>query len=155
MSRIRARHTELTFGAKAYIMLNGEELGKYRAGPHKTGKNGACFSEKGRRFVMLFAEESLDFAKTPVSSTLITFLLGIGIVFIGLVSLILIIKVMGGIMRAAGKKKLPEGPVKEAPTAPVPEGDRGEIIAAVSAAIATVMGESVSGIRIVSFKKAD
>ena len=39
--------------------------------------------------------------------------------------------------------------------ATVPEGDRGEIIAAVSAAIATVLGESVSGIRIVSFKKAE
>ena len=36
-----------------------------------------------------------------------------------------------------------------------PVGDRGEIIAAVSAAIATVLGESVGGIRIVSFKKVD
>ena len=104
---------------------------------------------------MLLAEKGLDFAAKPVSSTLITFLLGIGIVFIGLAALILIIKVMGGVMRAAEKKKQPAAPVWEAPDAPVPEGDRGEIIAAVSAAIATVMGESVSGIRIVSFKKAD
>ncbi|MBR0507173.1 MAG: OadG family protein [Clostridia bacterium] len=104
---------------------------------------------------MLFAEKGLDFVTKPVSSTLVTFLLGIGIVFIGLVALILIIKVMGGIMHAAGKKKLPAEPVKETPAAPVQEGDRGEIIAAVSAAIATVLGESVSGIRIVSFKKVD
>ena len=89
-------------------------------------------------------------------STLITFLLGIGIVFIGLIALILIIKLMGAIMRGRSAKKTE--PIKEtAPTAEetVPEGDRGEIIAAVSAAIATVLGESVSGIRIVSFKKAE
>ncbi len=104
---------------------------------------------------MLFAEKGLDFARSPVFSTLITFLLGIGIVFIGLTALILIIKVMGWIMRAAGRKQTTVEPVKEEPVASVPEGDRGEIIAAVSAAVATVLGESVSGIRIVSFKKVD
>ena len=90
------------------------------------------------------------------TSTLITFLLGLGIVFIGLIALILIVKLMGVIMRAVGKqKKEPEKAPAPAAAAPVPEGDRGEIIAAVSAAIATVLGESVSGIRIVSFKKVD
>lgn len=93
---------------------------------------------------------------SAATSTLVTFLLGLGIVFIGLIALILIIKVMGAVMRALGKKKAtpkPEPEVKAPAT--VPEGDRGEIIAAVSAAIATVLGESVSGIRIVSFKKAE
>lgn len=93
---------------------------------------------------------------SAVTSTLVTFLLGLGIVFIGLIALILIIKVMGAVMRALGKKKATPKPEPEAKApATVPEGDRGEIIAAVSAAIATVLGESVSGIRIVSFKKAE
>ena len=103
------------------------------------------------------AVERLSFeGGNAASSTLITFLLGIGIVFIGLVALILIIKLMGAIMHSRSAKKTQ--PVTEAaPPAEeaVPEGDRGEIIAAVSAAIATVLGESVSGIRIVSFKKAE
>ncbi len=109
---------------------------------------------------MLFAEEStagLNFqGGAAATSTLITFLLGLGIVFIGLVMLIVIIKVMGAIMRNVRSKKAEAKP-EPAPAAEetVPEGDRGEIIAAVSAAIATVLGESVSGIRIVSFKKAE
>ena len=108
---------------------------------------------------MLLAEEStklvFEGGSTAVS-TLITFLLGLGIVFIGLVALILIIKIMSAIMRAASKGKSVPEPVREAPAAvPEPEGNREEIIAAVSAAIATVMGESVNGIRIVSFKKVD
>lgn len=109
---------------------------------------------------MLFAEEStagLSFqGGAAATSTLITFLLGIGIVFIGLIMLIVIIKVMGAIMRNVRSKKAEAEP-EPAPAAAetVPEGDRGEIIAAVSAAIATVLGESVSGIRIVSFKKAE
>ena len=109
---------------------------------------------------MLFAEEStagLSFTGgAAATSTLITFLLGLGIVFIGLIALILIINVMGAIMRTVQKKRpQPEQKTQAAPVQSVPEGDRGEIIAAVSAAIATVLGESVSGIRIVSFKKVD
>ncbi|MBQ6077258.1 MAG: OadG family protein [Clostridia bacterium] len=108
---------------------------------------------------MLFAEEGagLVFEGGSVAvSTLITFLLGLGIVFIGLIALILIIKIMGAIMRRIGAKKVEPVPVPDVPqSAPEPEGDRGEIIAAVSAAIATVMGENVGGIRIVSFKKVD
>ena len=107
---------------------------------------------------MLFAQEgtALEFTGgAAATSTLITFLLGIGIVFIGLVALIVIIKIMGALMRNSRKAK-PE-PTAEPAQAQAAEsvGDRGEIIAAVSAAIATVMGESVNGIRIVSFKKVD
>ena len=90
------------------------------------------------------------------TSTLITFLLGLGIVFIGLVALIVIIKIMGAIMRGVGRKE--PAPVREsAPEEkPVePQGDLGEIKAVAAAAIATVLGESVGGIRIVSFHKVD
>jgi Oxaloacetate decarboxylase, gamma chain. len=58
---------------------------------------------------MLFAEESgagLQFTGgAAATSTLITFLLGIGIVFIGLIALILIIKVMGAVMKSVQKKR--------------------------------------------------
>lgn len=98
----------------------------------------------------LFAEGN------TASSTLITFLLGLGIVFIGLIALIAIIKIMGAIMSRTGKKKQNATEPAPAPVkAAVPEGDLGEIKAAVAAAVATVMGESVSGIRIVSFKRVD
>ena len=90
------------------------------------------------------------------ASTLITFLLGLGIVFIGLIALILIIKLMGALLHSAGAKKT-QPAAEPAPAADqtVPEGDLGEIKAAVAAAIATMLGDSVKGIRIVSFKKAD
>ena len=94
---------------------------------------------------------------SAVSSTLITFLLGLGIVFIGLIALIAIIKIMGAIMRAVGKKKPAEETETAAPAVQraEPEGDLGEIKAAVAAALATMLGDSVKGIRIVSFKKLD
>ena len=94
---------------------------------------------------------------SALSSTLITFLLGLGIVFIGLIALILIIRIMGAIMRAVGKKKPEAEPEAAAPTVQKaePEGDLGEIKAAVAAALATMLGDSVKGIRIVSFKKLD
>ncbi len=94
---------------------------------------------------------------SALSSTLITFLLGLGIVFIGLVALIVIIRIMGAIMRAVGKKKPQPETETAAPTVQKaePEGDLGEIKAAVAAALATMLGDSVKGIRIVSFKKVD
>ena len=108
---------------------------------------------------MLLAEENAKLVfegGSAAVSTLITFLLGIGIVFIGLIALILIIRIMGALMRKSGTKEAAKTAVPaEAERTPEPEANRGEIIAAVSAAIATVMGESVGGIRIVSFKKAE
>ena len=91
-----------------------------------------------------------------LSSTLVTFLLGLGIVFIGLIALILIIRIMGAIMRGASAKQAKAVPEPTRQTAEtVPEGDMGEVKAAVAAVIATMLGESVSGIRIVSFRKVD
>ena len=104
------------------------------------------FAEKGAGLVFMGGEAA--------ASTLITFLLGIGIVFIGLIALILIIRIMGGIMKAGGKRKAAM-PAPEGKAEPEADVDRGALLAAVSAAIATVMGEQVAGIRIVSFKKAE
>ena len=94
---------------------------------------------------------------TYATDTLLTFLLGLGIVFIGLVALIAIVKIMGAIMSRKTARQMPV-PVKheEIHSAPAEnEPDHGELVAAVSAAIATVMGKQVTGIRILSMKKVD
>lgn|GEM_PF-217296 len=94
---------------------------------------------------------------TFTTDTLLTFLLGLGIVFVGLVSLVVIVKIMGLIMEKVSSRKAPvEDHAVHAQ--PVPEThaeqvNHGEMIAAVSAALATVMGRNVSGIRIHSMKK--
>lgn len=90
-------------------------------------------------------------------------ILGFGTVFVGLLCLIAIITLMGKIMAAQNAKaeaaKAVAAPVAEAPVQAAAvqpeEGDRGSMIAAISAAIATVMGKDVAGIRIHSVKKID
>lgn len=89
-------------------------------------------------------------------------ILGFSTVFVGLLCLIAIISLMGKIMAAQNAKaeaKAAAAPVAAAPVqaaqAQPEEGDRGSMIAAISAAIATVMGKDVAGIRIHSVKKID
>ena len=104
---------------------------------------------------------------------LTVFVLGFGTVFVGLLALILIITLLGKIMGRSTAKKAQKAAVAvpaEQPAAPVqaaaePEPasepvvedfeDRQSMVAAISAAIATVMGEDVSGIRILSITKVD
>ena len=81
-------------------------------------------------------------------------LMGMGIVFLGLICLIFTCKIMGAIFGKVSQN------VKEAPkTAPVsasaqtPIENKGEIVAAISAAVAESMGTDVSKIRIHSIKK--
>ena len=102
---------------------------------------------------------------------LTVFVLGFGTVFVGLLALILIITLLGKILRNSAAKeaqKAVQAAPAQQPAAPVaaaaepepaPEPaveeieDRQSMVAAVSAAIATVMGEDVSGIRIVSITR--
>ena len=104
---------------------------------------------------------------------LTVFVLGFGTVFVGLLALILIITLLGKIMGRSTAKEAQKAAVAvpaEQPAAPVqaaaePEPasepvvedfeDRQSMVAAISAAIATVMGEDVSGIRILSITKVD
>ncbi len=84
-------------------------------------------------------------------------LMGLGIVFVGLIALIFICKIMGAVL---GNTKAKETPAVSAPVAPVKEEalnipNKGEFIAAVSAAIAESMGTDVSKIRIHSIKKVN
>lgn len=82
--------------------------------------------------------------------------LGFGTVFVGLICLILIIELMSWVFARFTKKKAAARPEPaEAAQAETEIADRGAFIAAVSAAIATVMGKDVTGIRILSVKKID
>ncbi len=94
---------------------------------------------------------------TYATDTLLTFLLGLGIVFVGLIALVVIIKIMSAILAGTRKQEAPAPKPVPAPAvaASEPEPNHGELIAAVSAALATVMGKQVNGIRILSMKKVD
>lgn len=79
--------------------------------------------------------------------------LGVGVVFLGLVSIVLICKIMSAII---GTNKKTTEEVNVAPAAPVVPAvieNKQEIIAAVSAVIAEELGTDVSALRIHSFKK--
>jgi len=97
----------------------------------------------------------LLFASDP--ATWIICLIGVGIVFLGLVLLIGIIEIMNRICdKLTAKKAAPAAapaPVVAAPTANAPIENRAEIIAAVCAAVAEENGTDISAIRVVSFKK--
>ncbi len=85
-----------------------------------------------------------------------TFGLGFGTVFVGLICLILIIKLMSVAFSSLNAKKAAAQETATVPAAPAPAAeiaDRGQFIAAVSAAIATSIGSDVSGLRILSVKK--
>lgn len=79
--------------------------------------------------------------------------LGIGTVFVGLISIIILCKILGALCGAgkAGKASKAEN----VPTAAAPAviENRQEIIAAVTAAAAEEMGTDISAIRVLSFKK--
>jgi len=79
---------------------------------------------------------------------------GFGTVFVGLVMLIFVIGAMSFIYNK-GVKAPAAAPAAKAAPAPVNDQieNRGAFAAAVSAALATVMGKDVSGLRIVSIKK--
>ena len=79
-------------------------------------------------------------------------ILGVGIVFLGLVCIVLLCCVIGALCRLGEK---PSDNQKSAAAAPavgeIP--NRQEFVAAVSAAIAEDMGKDISAIRILSIKR--
>ena len=79
-------------------------------------------------------------------------LLGVGMVFVGLIAIILICKIMGLIF-ASGAKRKKAAPAITRENAVKPVENREEIIAAVSAAVAEELGKDVSALKILSFKR--
>ena len=81
--------------------------------------------------------------------------LGISVVFVGLISIIAILYLMNFIIGATKKteKAATTTPATAAPAAPAAIENRREIIAAVCAAVAEEEGTDISAIRVISFKK--
>ncbi len=90
-------------------------------------------------------------AAEPAAMTVFGF--GFGLVFIGLIAIIIICKIMGWLCQALIKEnKAPkEKKVKSTKKLEIP--NKGEFVAAVSAALAEEIGKDVSAIRILSIKK--
>ena len=79
--------------------------------------------------------------------------MGVGVVFLGLVLIILICKIMSLFFaKTAKSNSKPETAVAPAATSAKIE-NRQEIIAAVTAACAEEMGTDISALRVISFKK--
>lgn len=85
--------------------------------------------------------------------------MGLGTVFIGLICIIIICYIMGAVIKVFEQKK-PAAEPKTVPAASteiaeavMPEADKGELIAAISAAIAEELGEDVEAFRIKSIKR--
>ena len=97
---------------------------------------------------------SADLTQAEPSIGLVV-LMGVGIVFIGLICLIMVCKITSFFCALGNKKATEEAPkaVAPAPVAAEPIADRKQFIAAVSAVIAEELGTDVSAIRILSVKK--
>ena len=79
-------------------------------------------------------------------------LLGVGIVFVGLICIVIVCSIFGLIGKTGNKTKKPKE--ENLPVAAEEEiPDRQEFVAAVSAAIAEELGKDVSAIRILSIKR--
>ncbi len=91
----------------------------------------------------------------PFNATVV--LMGLGIVFIGLICLIVIISIMNSFFKTTkNKEDTPAVPANTPAQSPCAEQQlSGEAVAAVSAAIAETLGKDVSGIRILSIKKVN
>ncbi len=82
--------------------------------------------------------------------------LGLGIVFAGLICIVIICSIMGAVCKKLVKPeeaKPVSAPAQSAPSANAPIANKQEIIAGVCAVLAEELGTDVSNIRVTSFKK--
>ena len=92
---------------------------------------------------------------TEISNTFVVGM-GVGVVFIGLICIIILCKILSAICQIADKKEKAEPIVYNSTVSTAvaqPIENRQEIIAAVSAVLAEELGTDVSALRILSFKK--
>ncbi len=85
-------------------------------------------------------------------SNLFVCLMGMGTVFVGLTCLVFLVNAMGAVLRK--NQKAEAAPAVSAPAQPqMDNAKKGEVMAAIAAAIAEDMGTDISAVRIVSIKK--
>lgn len=81
-------------------------------------------------------------------------LMGVGVVFIGLICIILLSMAMSAICRSLGDKTPAPAPAAAAPAAPAGNiPNRQAMVAAIAVAVAEEMGTDPAGIRILSIKQ--
>ena len=87
----------------------------------------------------------------------VVILLGMGIVFAGLVCIVILCVLTGKVVRLLEKKEAPAATAPVAAVAPAAAPaaipNRSELVAAISCCLAEELGTDVSAIRIVSLKK--
>ena len=80
--------------------------------------------------------------------------LGLAIVFIGLISIIILCTIMSKVVRSFGKKTAGEtASTVSTPVSSEPIANKQEILAAVCAVVADNLDTEVSGIKVLSFKR--
>lgn len=80
-------------------------------------------------------------------------LMGVITVFVVLICIIGIIKLLGLVMEKVTQRQKPAAAGNTAQAANQPDGNKQQLVAAISAAIAEEMGEAVEHIRILSIRK--
>lgn len=91
----------------------------------------------------------------------VVILLGMGIVFAGLICIVILCVLMGKVVRLLENKEAPDAAPAPAPVAAAPAfaaaaeaiPNRQELVAAIACCLAEELGTDVSAIRIVSLKK--
>ena len=81
----------------------------------------------------------------------VVILLGMGIVFAGLICIVVLCSIMGKVVQLFAKQEAPAPAVAPAVAEAIP--NRQELVAAISCCLAEELGTDVSAIRIVSLKK--
>ena len=118
-------------------------------------------------FILNAAAETLEAAEAAAQTasngdiaTWFVVVMGLGIVFVGLICLIILISVMGAIMKRVNARQEEQLAAQRAamPMAPAPAvadaiPNRGELVAAISVALAEELGKDVKAIRIHSIKR--
>lgn len=90
----------------------------------------------------------------PEPSIPFVILMGVGVVFIGLICIILLSMAMSAICRSLGDKTPAPAPAVAAPAAPAGNiPNRQAMVAAIAVAVAEEMGTDPAGIRILSIKQ--
>lgn len=92
----------------------------------------------------------------PEISNTFVVVMGVSVVFIGLVCIVILCKILSAVCSIIAKPSKDKPVATTAPAvtaAPQKIENRQEIIAAVSAAVAEELGTDISAIRILSFKK--
>lgn len=90
----------------------------------------------------------------PEPSIPFVILMGVGVVFIGLICIILLCMAMSAICRSMGDKTPAPAPAAAAPAAPAGNiPNRQAMVAAIAVAVAEEMGTDPAGIRILSIKQ--